>query len=46
MPLRKGRSQKVVSQNIRTEIKAGRPQKQAVAIAYAVARRSGKGKKK
>jgi hypothetical protein len=33
MPLIKSASKKAVSQNIRTEIKAGRPQKQAVAIA-------------
>lgn len=33
MPLKPGQSQKVISANIRTEINAGRPQKQAVAIA-------------
>lgn len=32
-PLRTGRSRAVVSSNIRTEVKAGRPRKQAVAIA-------------
>ncbi len=46
MPLKKGKSQKTVSSNIRTEIAAGKPQKQAVAIALDVARRSGKGKKR
>ena len=33
MPLRKGRSRKVISANIKTEIEHGKPQKQAVAIA-------------
>jgi hypothetical protein len=33
MPLLPGKSRKVVSKNIATEIAAGRPQKQAVAIA-------------
>lgn len=40
MPLKRGISRPVVSQNIRTEMNAGRPQKQAVAIALDVARRS------
>ena len=42
MPLKKGKSRATVSKNIRTEIAAGKPQKQAVAIALDTARRSGK----
>jgi hypothetical protein len=33
MPLKKGKSKKVIASNIRREIKAGKPKKQAVAIA-------------
>lgn len=46
MPLVKGKaasSKKGFSENVKREIEAGKPQKQAVAIAYAEARR---GKKK
>lgn len=40
MPLSKGNNKKAVSKNIKTEMKAGKPQKQAVAIALNTARRS------
>ncbi len=39
MPLTKGNSRETVSSNIKTEIAAGRPQKQAVAIALSNADR-------
>ena len=50
MPLIKSKSKKAISENIKTEMNAGKPQKQAVAIALSTARRSGakikkKGKK-
>jgi hypothetical protein len=43
MPLKSGKSKKVISQNIKTEMGAGKPQKQAVAIAM---RKAGKMKRK
>jgi len=45
MPLKRGRSRKVMSQNIRELVHSGRPQKQAIAIAYRVAGRSKKRRK-
>lgn len=38
MPLKSGSSREVVSENIKTEIEHGKPQKQAVAIALNKAR--------
>ena len=41
MPLNKAKTKKAFEENIKTEVKAGKPVKQAVAIAYAT-----KGEKK
>lgn len=40
MPLIKGKNKKVISQNIKTEMAAGKPQKQAIAIAMSKAGKS------
>lgn len=42
MPLKKGSSKKVIQQNIKTEIAAGKKPEQAAAIAY---KKAGKTKK-
>lgn len=44
MPLAKGKSKGAFKQNVRTEIAAGKPQKQAIAIAYSVKNKGGRRK--
>lgn len=47
MPLKKSASKKAFSENVRAEMHANKPQKQAVAIAYSVKRKAqGKRSKK
>lgn len=46
MPLKKGYSAKTIGQNIKTEMKHGKPQKQAIAIALSVAREAAPKNKK
>lgn len=41
MPLKKGRSKKVVHSNISELMHSGKPQKQAIAIALSQARKAG-----
>lgn len=44
MPLKRGKSKKTIKSNIKTEIKAGKPRKQAIAIAFNKARKTKRGK--
>ena len=46
MPLVQGYSKKSISKNIKSEMKRGKPQKQAVAIALSTARKAKAKKKK
>lgn len=46
MPLKSGKSKKIISDNIKIEMNAGKPQKQAIAIAMSKAGKSNKAKKK
>ena len=44
MPLKHGFSKKSISENIKTEVESGKPQKQAVAIGISEARQAAKEK--
>ena len=46
MPLKKSATPKAFEKNIKAEVKANKPVKQAVAIAYSVKREAEKAKKK
>jgi hypothetical protein len=46
VPLKKSKSKAAFKQNVKAEINAGKPPKQAVAIAYSVKRAASKGGKK
>jgi hypothetical protein len=46
MPLQKSKTEKAFKENIKAEVKAGKPVKQAVAISYAVKREAEKKPKK
>jgi hypothetical protein len=46
MPLIKSKTEKAQKNNIETEVKAGKPVKQAVAISYAIKREAEKKAKK
>jgi hypothetical protein len=46
MPLDKSGTEKSVGKNIKTEMKSGKPKKQAVAIALSVQRENAKGNRK
>ena len=46
MPLKKSKSEKAFKSNVKTEMKAGKPQRQALAIAYSVKREAEKRKGK
>jgi hypothetical protein len=46
MPLKKSTSKKAFKENIKAEVKAGKPVRQAVAIAYSEKREAEKSKRK
>jgi hypothetical protein len=44
MPLKKSSSKKAFTSNLKAELKAGKPRKQALAIAYSVQKQAGRKK--